>query len=307
MEKVKPVILKFALWKQEAGQPITSGEGIELATSLIKDTPVELEVQQFQKSRHGKDTWCLTNSYWRGFMRRHALPLSRAKGTRIAACRSEWTTFENILEMYNLIYAQMVDAGLARSLSIEEQFWVNHCGDRVETEEEAFGSKIDVDITHPEWILFGDQKEDGQIGGTNYCVGTGTRANIKSNTNGGRFTVIGLTAASGDAVMCIIIFAGEELTYEQRMGHDIWVGFNGETSMRDNSGPGKAFPGAPTCHFCGKDVPALVAFSRKGSITSEILREAFQQLDTLGIYQRIPGGCWWDPEIYMMNENQNVP
>jgi hypothetical protein len=64
MEKVEPVILKFALWKQEAGQPITSGEGIELATSLIKDTPVELEVQQFQKSRHGKDTWCLTNSYW---------------------------------------------------------------------------------------------------------------------------------------------------------------------------------------------------------------------------------------------------
>jgi hypothetical protein len=46
MEKVERVILKFALWKQEAGQPITSGEGIELATPLIKDTPVELEVQQ---------------------------------------------------------------------------------------------------------------------------------------------------------------------------------------------------------------------------------------------------------------------
>jgi hypothetical protein len=60
--------------------------------------------------------------------------------------------------------------------------------------------------------------------------------------------------------------------------------------MRDNSGPGKAFPGAPTCHFRGKDVPALVAFSPKGSITSEILRKAFQQLDALGIYQRIPGG-----------------
>jgi hypothetical protein len=56
MEKVEAVILKFALWKQEAGQPITSGEGIELATSLINDTPVEMEVKAFQKSRHGKET-----------------------------------------------------------------------------------------------------------------------------------------------------------------------------------------------------------------------------------------------------------
>ena len=215
-------------------------------------------------------------------MRRHALPLSRAKGTRIAACRLEWTTFENILEMYNLIYAHMVDAGLARSLSIEEQFWVNHCGDRVETEEEAFGSKIDVDITHPEWILFGDevgtdinQKDDGQMAGTNYCVGKGTRANIQSNTNGGRFTVIGLTVASGDPVMCIVIFAGEELTYEQRMGHDIRAEFNDDSSIRDNSGPG---------------VPPLIACSPKGLITSKILREAFQRLDALGIYERLPGG-----------------
>jgi hypothetical protein len=80
MEKVEPVFLKFALWKQEAGQLITSGEGIELATSLINDTPVEMEAQAFQTSRHGKDTWCLTNSYWRVFMRQHALPLATAKG-----------------------------------------------------------------------------------------------------------------------------------------------------------------------------------------------------------------------------------
>jgi hypothetical protein len=160
--------------------------------------------------------------------------------------------------MYSLVYVQMVEAGLAKNLSVEEQSWVNHYGDRVETGEEAFGSKIEVDITHPEWILFGDQvgtdinqKEDGQIAGTNYCVGRGTRANIKSNMNGGKFTVIGLTGASGDPVMCIVIFAGKELTYryEQWMGHGIWAGFNGDSSIRDNSGPGKAFPGAPTCHL----------------------------------------------------------
>jgi hypothetical protein len=133
---------------------------------------------------------------------------------------------------------------------------LNRCGDRVKTEEEAFGSKIGVDITHLKWILFGDevgteinQKENGQIAGTNYCVGKGTRANMKSNINGGRFTAIDLTTFPGDPVICFVSVAGKELTYEQPMGHDIWAGFNRDSSIRDNSGPGKAFPGASTCHF----------------------------------------------------------
>jgi hypothetical protein len=80
-------------------------------------------------------------------MRWHAVqPLARAKGNCIASCRSEWTTLKNILEMYNMMYEQMIDASLANNLSIEEQFWTNHCGDRVKTEEEALGSKIEVEI-----------------------------------------------------------------------------------------------------------------------------------------------------------------
>jgi hypothetical protein len=58
-----------------------------------------------------------TPTHWRGFMRRNALPLKPAKGNRMVACRSEWTTFENILEMYNLVYVNMIDAGLAQKIS----------------------------------------------------------------------------------------------------------------------------------------------------------------------------------------------
>ena len=59
--------------------------------------------------------------------------------------------------------------------------------------------------------------------------------------------MIGLTATSGDAVMCIIIFAEEELTYEQRMGHDIQVEYNREGSVRDNTGPVKTFSNSIRC------------------------------------------------------------
>jgi hypothetical protein len=71
------------------------------------------------------------------------------------------------------------------------------------------------------WVQILTKKDDGHIGGTKYCVSLGKKANIKSGTNGGRFTVIGFTAASGEAMMCIIIFAAKELSYGQRMGHDI--------------------------------------------------------------------------------------
>jgi hypothetical protein len=203
-----------------------------------------------------------------------------------------------VLEMYSLVYKQMVDAGVARNLPVEESFWTNDSSEPVKTEAEASGCKVDVNIEHPdEWILFGDevgtdinQKDGGRIGGTQYCVGHGTKANIESSTNGRKFTLIRLTAASGEAVMCIIIFAAKELSYGQRMGHDIQAEYNIEVSVRDNSGPGKAFPGAPTCQFWGKDVPALIACSPKGSITSNILKEALKRLDGLGIYERKPGG-----------------
>ena len=36
--------------------------------------------------------------------------------------------------------------------------------------------------------------------------------------------------------MCIIIFAAEELTFEQRMGSDIRVPFDGSKIIKENSG-----------------------------------------------------------------------
>ena len=120
-------------------------------------------------------------------------------------------------------------------------------------------------------MLFGDevgtnisQKDNGHVGGQLFVTGKNTRANIKSSHADGRFTLIGLTAASGDVVMCIIIFAGEELSFEQRMGHDIRVDYDNDKNITFNSGAGKSFHGSPTCHFRGKTIPALITCSKKG-------------------------------------------
>ena len=50
----------------------------------------------------------------------------------------------------------------------------------------------------------------------------------------------------------------------------------------------KSFHGGPSCIFRGVSVPALIACSPKGSITSEILTAAFRRLDNLNMYRRTP-------------------
>jgi len=79
--------------------------------------------------------------------------------------------------------------------------------------ESGVGMKIKVEITHPQWLLFGDkvgtdiiQKNDGHVGGQKCITAKGIHANIKSSHKDGKVTVIDLTAASGEAVMAIVIF-----------------------------------------------------------------------------------------------------
>ena len=155
------------------------------------------------------------------------------------------------------------------------------------------GLKIKVEITHPEWILFGDevgstisQKDYGHVAGKKVVTPKNTRANMKTSHKDGKIILIGLTAMSVDHVMVIIIFAAEELSFEQMMGHDILVLYVESKSVEDNSGEGKTFPGGPTCIFREKETPALVTCSSKVSITSEILRATFEKLDNIGVYER---------------------
>ena len=62
-------------------------------------------------------------------------------------------------------------------------------------------------------VLFGDevgtdvcQEDDGHVGGQTFVVPKRMRAELKSSTKTSRWTTIGLTAATGEPVMCIVIF-----------------------------------------------------------------------------------------------------
>ena len=288
--EVKPLLVKFALWKQEANQPITTSEGLLMANSLIDGMPTQTKLITFQSSINAAPTGIVSAKFWSQFLKRNKQKLEVGKGCRVAANRTEWVIYDNIGRMYDLVYEQMVKDGVAKFLLPEDYYYVNDQGEKVESESESVGALFKIEVTHPQWILFGDevgtdisQKDDGNVGGQRFITQKGTRANIKSSHKDGKFTTIGLTAASGEPVMAIIIFAGEELTFEHRMGHDIRIPYDNNGSVSKNSGAGKVFPGRPCCTFRGKQIPALVTCSKKGSITSDILKAAFERLDELGV------------------------
>ena len=93
--------------------------------------------------------------------------------------------------------------------------------------------------------------------------------------------------------MCVLIFAGVRPQAVMETGMDIFVEQVGEVSdefyFKNNSGPGKRYPGGPTCNFQGKDIPCLIRWSPKGSITSEILVDIISTLDHLEVFDRSTG------------------
>ena len=195
--------------------------------------------------------------------------------------------------MYDLVYDQMVNAGVVKYLLPDDHYYVNDKGEKVESESESVGALVKVEVAHHQWILFGDKvgtdiskNNDGHVDGQKNVTAKGTRSNVKSSHKDGRFTVIELIATSSEAVMAILIFAAEELIFEQRMGHDLRGPYDKHGSVSKNSGAEKVFPGGPCCAFCGKLIPALVTCSKKGSITSDILKSAFEHLDESNIYKR---------------------
>ena len=108
-------------------------------------------------------------------MKRHEQYLHSRKGYRVACNRTEWVIYNNVKIMYDLIYEQMINAGIAVELPEEEQYWVDKDGEELDSDENAVGLKVKVRITHPEWLLFGDevgtdisQKDDGHVGGQRF-------------------------------------------------------------------------------------------------------------------------------------------
>ena len=94
---------------------------------------------------------------------------------------------------------------------------------------------------------------------------------------------MGLTCFSGDLVMCVVIIDAKTRDIFVELGIDPDAPENlgadtidlsedddGIDLLIHNIGPGKRFPGGPTCYFKGKEIQYMVRFNKGEGINGHI-------------------------------------
>ena len=290
--------VKIMVQMAKMRQALSPSEGISLINSLIEGTQGQKGLIAFKKQSSYGDSGSVGIGYWRRFKERCEHLICSKKGQKYELDRDKWTTYANFSNMYIHIYDEMVEAGVATLL--DEPEWQDMNGVRC-LESDALGCKVTHHLTHPEMCVVMDevgantnQKGDGKIGGRLLVCAKGTVPQEKINTKDKHWTLLGLTALNGDAIMCVAIFAGKRPQAVVETGYDVFATQEGKVSEesffdRNSKGTGKTFPGGPTCIFQGKEVPCLTRWSPKGSITGDILVDIVSTLDTLSVFDRSEG------------------
>ncbi len=102
-------------------QPLSSTEAVRVMNDLIDGIKTQEALVSFQTSRklgsHKLHNGKVTTGWWRGFLKSHGNEIFTKRGERFALNRDDWTTFENIQQMYDVIYDELVNARVAFALS----------------------------------------------------------------------------------------------------------------------------------------------------------------------------------------------
>jgi hypothetical protein len=116
------------------------------------------------------------------------------------------------------------------------------------------------------------------------------RPQQQAATKDTHFTALGFTAATGDPVMCAIIFAAKTIEEQWRLGFDAFAEWIGEENdIHLNIGEGKVYPMGPTCTYNGKNVPCFCCCLESGSITGMLLVQMLQAIDSVGVFDCTTG------------------
>ena len=294
LRAIEPIMVEIILQMARIRQCLTPSRALRLINDLIDGTKIQQDLIKWKETNtcngHGK----VGKGYWYGFLKRHRDKLVSRRGQKYELNRQNWTTYSNFANMYCHITHEMLEAGVAEPLP--EPVWMDLDGS-VCDEQNPFGCKVFHRLIRPDMCIVGDEvggtismKGDGHVGGQLFVCGRKEIPKKKISTRGKKFTMIGLTALTGEPVMCILIIEGKLPNGSIESGIDFTVTPTGDPNDSDfilkNSGPGKHFPGGPECQFRNKKVPALVRWHESGSITSTILMEALKVMDDLELFPR---------------------
>lgn len=312
MSAIEPVLVEYCMQLSEMGAPITRDQVLLLAESLIKGTDVEKLYINLKRKLHLKvpddDPDCkglVGLGWYRGFLNRHQDKIKVGKGRIKDIKRQTWCTYHHFKSMYDCVYRNMVKAKVA--VQVENTIYHDKLGNVVENETEAFGRGTNYLVTNPENIIFVDecgsntnQKSDGNVGGQRFVLSVDSdNTGILGCTTDLHFTVLCFNNALGVPLLCAIILKSEkkpsEIPIHVRFGIDITIPLRTDENDSEidvfykNSGAGKSMQGGPDCYYKGRRIPCYVTCSPSSSISSAILADMLNHLDTHAQFDRSNG------------------
>ena len=294
LQKIEPIIIDIILQMARIRQCLSPSKGLKLVNSIIKGTNIQDELIKWKQKNTPNDCGTVGIGYWNKFLKRNKTKLVSRRGQKYELNRQNWTTYANFVHMYDHTISEMIECGVA--IKLDTPVWMDRQGNICE-EGAAFGCKVFHQLVRPDMCVCGDEvggnlsmKGDGHIAGTKLLTGVGNVPKLQTSTRNRRFTMIGLTAFTGEPKMCIIILEGKYPKGHIEAGIDISVTPTGDNTkpefILNNSGPGKYYPGGPECTFKGKKVPAFIRWHESASITTQILVEALTTLDSYQLFHR---------------------
>ena len=303
---IEPYIVEVLIQLSKLGRPINVATGLQLANSIIAGTEHAARVLAW-KHKHNAQFWAaartagkepsslLGKGYWAGFNKRNGHFVRGKRLVKFDAKRAEWCTHDNFQTMYDTVYNEMVTGGIAEKLDVEVMH--DRKGETVNNVEDSFGLPTMYKLLHPEKLIFVDevgsntsQTKDGNVGGEKFLCEASARPQHRIGTKDSHFTVLGFTAATGEPVMCAIIFAAKRMDGAWALGLDPDAEWHGdEKNIMGNAGRGKRYPMGPSCIVNGITVPAYCCCSENGSITAELLVKMLSAIDELRVLDRSDG------------------
>jgi hypothetical protein len=298
LEDIEDDLVQFIILLGDTGAPLTPPQVLQLANSLIKDTPTQQKLIDWKTSRKMKgsdqELGTVGLKYLTNFMKRNKDKLRSKRGKRFELNRDKWQTYTNFKLMYEDHEEEMIDAGVAEKLPTP--VWMNAKGD-VCAEVDAVGCKVQTNLIRPDLCIVMDevgantsQINDGHVGGTRYVVGKDKEARQLSTKKDKRFTCLGLTTLDGNPLMCVVIIEGKQRNLLVESGIDLEaIEINNENESQhdhylNNLGHGKKYPTGPSCTYHGIEVPCMVEFAEGGGINPTILTNIFRTLDALKLF-----------------------
>jgi hypothetical protein len=226
--EAEDMISDFIVQLSKIGSPVTCGEAVFLINDLIDGTEYQDKLLEWKK-RQGirqspEEMKRIGKNYWYSFISRNEKMIRSKKGRKFQLDRSNWTKYQNFKNMYNDVEVEMINAGIATKLPSPVS--CDSEGKLID-EIDGVGMKVKVKLNRPDMCVMLDEvgcnlnmTKDGHTGGTKFVVGRDMEAKTKATKREKHFTCLGLTALSGEPIMCVIIVDQKREDFLIRMGVD---------------------------------------------------------------------------------------